>query len=119
MAMFYFTINGESCCHKDWSNIPVISVIPYSSHFQQSLFPPYQTDFYQGPSSPEHNFAIKKMMIVITMSTIVISGVVLHVYCILKGTIGCKIHFYMVFAYKCVLEVCGHNHPTMKKSPFL
>ncbi len=32
----------------------------------------------------------------------------------LKGDIGCKIHFYMVFAYKCVL-VCGHNHPTMIK----
>ncbi len=32
----------------------------------------------------------------------------------LKGDIGCKIHFYMVFAYKRVL-VCGHNHPTMIK----
>ncbi len=85
-----------------------------SGHFQQSLFPLYLTDFYWGPPSPDCNFAIKKIMIVIIMSTIVILGVVLHAY-IFKGTIGCKIHFYMVFAYKCVLEVCGHNYPTMIK----
>lgn len=33
------------------------------------------------------------------------------------GGIGSKIHVYMVFAYKCVLVVCGHNHPTMIKNP--
>ncbi len=32
-----------------------------------------------------------------------------------KGDIGCKIDFYMVFAYKCVLAVCEHKHPTMIK----
>ncbi len=28
----------------------------------------------------------------------------------LKGEFGCKIHFYMVFVYKCILAVKGHNH---------
>ncbi len=36
-------------------------------------------------------------------------------YCEVKGDIGCKIHFFMVFAYKCVFAVCEHNHPTMLK----
>jgi len=33
-----------------------------------------------------------------------------HSVVIVKGVIGCKIHFYMVFAYsKCVFAVCEHN----------
>ncbi len=34
---------------------------------------------------------------------------------LLKGVIGCKIHFYMLFEHKCVLAVCVHNHPIMIK----
>lgn len=33
----------------------------------------------------------------------------------IKGDIGWKIHFYMVFTHKCVLEVCGYNHSTIIK----
>ncbi len=33
----------------------------------------------------------------------------------LKGDITCKIHFYVVFAYKYVSAVCEHNHPTIIK----
>ncbi len=28
---------------------------------------------------------------------------------IVKGVIGCKTHFYMLFEHKCVLAVCVHN----------
>ncbi len=35
--------------------------------------------------------------------------------CSLKGDIGYKNHFYMVFEIKCVLAVCVQNHPIMIK----
>ncbi len=34
---------------------------------------------------------------------------------ILKEVIGCKTHFYMLFEQKCVLTVCVHDHPIIKK----
>ncbi len=32
-----------------------------------------------------------------------------------KGVIGCKIHFYMLFELKGVFAMCVHNHPIMIK----
>ncbi len=94
-----------------------------SSHLQQSLFPPYQTDFYQGPSSPEHNSAIKKIMIVITMSTIVISGVVLHAYKYWKGPSDAKFTFtwslHINVSWKCVDTTTLQFYRSYKNLPLL
>ncbi len=32
---------------------------------------------------------------------------------LIKGVIGCNMHFYKLFELKCGLAVCVHNHPIM------